>query len=160
MAGGALLNMNPGMIVSPAVPQTDNAVAWNFERFDGLDVPTDHPAGGDPGRGSAPTTTDYGWNLAGHSPRPGGAGTPVADQVYTPGPLKGVVGTVGGQPLPVSDRLHRAPGTYTPGKTHSVQQRLGVGQSYQGAAQTVQLSEITNNPPVPGDLGSIIAGIA
>jgi len=34
------------------------------------------------------------------------------------------------------------------------------GQNNQGAAQTVVLSEITNAPPVPGDLTSIIAGLS
>ncbi len=152
-----------GQIISPAVPQTQDAVGPNFERFDGLDIPTDHPAQNDPEAGWSAGGSAYGWNLAGHSPRPGLSNTPVADQVYTPGPLRGVVGTIDGQPLAaagVSDRIHRGPGAYTPGKTNSVQFRTGVGQANQGAAQTVTLSEITSNTPQPGDLSSIIAGLS
>ena len=87
---------------------------------------------------------------------------PVANgnQVYTPGPLKGLTNTLGGQPLPVNDWKFRGRRAYTPGKTHSLQMRLGDGQNYGGAAQTVALSEITGNPPVPGDLSGIIAGQA
>lgn len=153
-----------GQIVNPDVPQLDLAVAPNFERFDGLDVPDTNPAGKDSecddsvGQGWV-----YGFDQPGQYPRPGAVGTPIDKQVYTPGPLKGVVGTIGGQPLAAagtSDRIHRPTGGYTPSKTHSIQQRLGVGQANQGAAQTVQLSEITSNPPQPGDLSSIIAGLA
>lgn len=149
MAGSAVL-LNAGALIGPQVPQADVAVGPNFERFDGLSQPElENPAK----RGQ----TDY----YPEGPRPGQAiGTP---DVYTPGPISGVVGTVGGQPLPTSDRIQRPPGGYTPSLTPSVQQRTGVGQygpSALGAAQTVQLSEITSNPPVPGDLASIIAGLA
>jgi hypothetical protein len=64
----------------------------------------------------------------------------------------------------VSNRIYKAPGDYTKGKFALVNQfRLGKtkglgGQNNQGAAQTVALSEITNNPPTPGDLSAIIAG--
>jgi len=153
-----------GQIVSPLVPQLDLAVAPNFERFDGLDVPATNPAGA-ADTDTVGTGAVYGFDAPGAYPRPGQMNTPVSDQTYTAGPLKGVVGTVGGQPLSAastSDRLRRPPGDYSPGKTHSIQFRLGVGQhgpSELGAAQTTQLSEITGNPPVPGDLSGIIAGI-
>lgn len=160
MAG--VLLVPAGQIVNPNVPQLDLAVAPNFERFDGLDIPDTNPAGGQDSDTIAAGWA-YGFDQPGQYPRPGQTGTNPQDQVYTPGPLKGVVGVVGGQPLAaagVSDRIHAQNGQYTPGKTHSIQQRLGVGQANQGAAQTVQLSEITNNPPQPGDLTSIIAGLA
>jgi hypothetical protein len=144
-----------GPLVGP--PQTappDLAVAPNFERFDGLEQPPlDNPAALDPmSGGSGGMGTDYG-----ETPRPGQMNQPVG-QVYNPGPISGVVGTVGGQPLPVEQWNYRGPGNYTHSKTPSVQWRLGQGQAYQGVAQTVALSEITNNPPVPGDLTSILAG--
>jgi hypothetical protein len=124
----------------PTNAAPERAVAPNFERFDGVD-PLDQPAQGrEPGS------------------RPGAGQTPKSEQTYTPGPLSDTVGTLGGQPLPVSDRLHRVPGVSQLVQTPSVQQRLGVGQNNQGAAQTVALSEITGSPPVPGDLTSIIAG--
>lgn len=171
-AGPAILISNPGYIVGPAVPQTDLAVAPNFERFDGLaarnqpggpSIQPDellHPAGLNPADYAAGFETggDFG-----RSPRPGQMGQPVG-QVYTEGPLQGVVGTLGGQPLAVvvSDRLHRNPGAYTPSKWPTIQQRMGVGQrgpSELGVAQTVQLGEITSNPPVPGSLSAILAGL-
>lgn len=184
MAGSAaILASNPGEIVSPAVPQTDYAVAPNFERFDGLaarNLPTgpgiqpgelDHPASFDPwAGGTGGGGADYGLNGYGQEPlpkqtgpRPGQSNQPFG-QVYTEGPLQGVVGTLGGQPLAVvvGDRIHRPTGDYTHSKWPTVQQRLGVGQygpSELGVAQTVALSEITNSPPVPGDLTAILAGL-
>jgi hypothetical protein len=152
---GALLSsqaVTPRVV--PTTPPVDLAVAENFERFDGFE-PLDHPATQD-----GLTRPQIG--VTG-SPRPGQGTTPLAEQVYTPSELFRPVGVVGGQPLPVSDRIHRPPGAYTPGRGLTIQWRLGVGQhgpSALGAAQTVQLSEITNNPPQPGDLTSIIAGQA
>lgn len=151
-----------GMIVSPLVPQGQLAVAPNFERFDGLTLPTTNPATSDPMSGGSGMGADYGFQIPGHYPRPGSMNTPVADQVYTPGPIRGVVGTVGGQPVELVAANHTKGmnGDYTQSKTHSIQFRKGVGQNNQGAAQTVALSEITNNPPQPGDLTAIIAGLA
>lgn len=153
-----LLSGDVHQLIVPTTPQADMAVAANFERFDGLN-PLDHPAGegGQDSGGAA-----YGWDVAGHSPRPGQSDQPL-DQVYTPGPLAGVVGVLGGQPLPVGDCIHRGPGVPTLVRAPSVQWRLGVAQrgpSELGVAQTVQLSEITNNPPQPGDLTAILAGLA
>lgn len=160
MAGALLWNAgNPAaMPVLPVHPPTDIAVAPNFERFDGLDVPNTNPATQDPHAGGNPGA-DYGWDKGGVSPRPGNVDQPNG-QVYTAGPLKGLTGTLGGQPLPVNDWKYRGRRAFTPGKTHSIQNRLGDGQANQGAAQTVILSEITGNPPVPGDLSGIIAGQA
>jgi hypothetical protein len=155
MAGALLLNAgNPAAVV--AVPQEnpypDLKVAPNFERFDGLgQPPLDHPAG----------TEDGNWfgESYGPSPRPG-QHNQEEGQVYTPGALVGVTGTIGGQPLPVSDwKFHT--GGNTAAVAPGVQFRLGVGQhgpSELGAAQTVALGGITNNPPEPGDLSSIISG--
>lgn len=192
MSGAVLLGPGlAGMLVNPDVPQTDYAVAPNFERFDGLDNtppspiggPTpypanggndqspdatsaggglDHPANFDPTNGgTGGGGAQYGWN-AGNSPRPGQSDQPLG-QVYTEGVLQGVVGTLGGQPLPVSNRIYKGTGDYTRSRTPSVQFRTGVGQngpSALGVAQTVQLSEITNAPPQPGDLTSILAGLS
>ena len=130
-------------------PQPDMAVAPNFERFDGLEIPDTNPA---------IFGKDYG-----ASPRPGQHDQPLG-QVYTPGVLRGTVGVVGGQPLPVraweSSEDSAYLRGYTPSKTPSIQHRLGNGQANQGVAQTVILSEITASPPVPGDLTSILAGQA
>lgn len=142
----------------PTVPQPDIAVAANFERFDGLDVPATNPATSRPdsARGGG---SRYGYNEPSHYPRPGAVDTPPAEQTYTPGALRGLTNTLGGQPLPVRDWKYAGGRRYTPGRTHSIQHRIGDGQNYGGAAQTVALSQITGNPPVPGDLSGIIAGI-
>jgi len=140
----------------PTVPQPDIAVAANFERFDGLDVPATNPATAQPDKatpvGVQKTPLQY-------RPRPGGADTPPSEQTYTQGALRGLTNTLGGQPLPVRDWKYSGGRAYTPGRTHSIQHRLGDGQNNGGAAQTVALSQITGNPPVPGDLSGIIAGI-
>lgn len=136
--------------------QPDTAVGPDFERFDGL-TPLDHPAGqefpyGDPGTAGA------------HTPRPGQGPTPLADQTFTPGAVPGVVGVLDGQPPDLRGGWGRGGGRYKPegDYTHALafttQHRLGVGQNFQGVAQTVALSEITSNPPEPGDLTSILAG--
>jgi hypothetical protein len=151
---GALL-YGAGDFVVPTEPQPDLAVAADFERFDGLQVPTDNPAAVTDGSGRS--AANYG-----PSPRPGQHDQPHG-QTYTPGPLRGTVGTLGGQPLPVRawEPAEDSPATraYTPSRTPSIQFRLGNGQNSQGVAQTVALSEITANPPQPGDLTSILAGL-
>jgi hypothetical protein len=141
-----------GGYIVPAEPQPELAVSGNFERFDGLDVPDTNPAAVT--EGSPRPGDNYG-----HSPRPGGLDQQ-SGQVYTQGALKGLTNTLGGQPLPVDDWKFRGRRAYTPGRTHSIQQRLGAGQDNGGAAQTVALSEISGNPPVPGELSGIIAGQA
>lgn len=141
-----LLHSVPFMV--PATPPVELAHAANFEEFDGLTTPTTNNT----------NLGNFGIEY-GPSPRPGAGQTPLNEQVYTPGPIRGVVGKIGGQPLPVANPLYRIGRGYTPANyTQRIQTRLGVGQNNQGAAQTVALSEITNNPPVPGDISSIIAG--
>jgi hypothetical protein len=156
VAGALLLNGGiPGTVV--AVPGENPApelrIAPNFERFDGLSQPNLNA----PATGPAPGL-DYG----GAVPRPGQRNEALADQVYTRGPLQGTTNTLGGQPLPVKDWKYPAGRNYTHAVSPGVQHRLGVGQrgpSELGAAQTVALGGITNNPPQPGDLSAIIAGI-
>jgi hypothetical protein len=156
MAGALLLNNgNPGAVVAvpSESPLPDLAIAPNFERFDGLgQPPLDHPAGTVDGNRLG--------EAYGPSPRPG-QHNQEEGQVYTPGALVGVTGTIGGQPLPTSDRIHRPAGATTGATAPSIQFRQGVGQrgpSELGAAQTVALAGITTNPPVPGDLSLIISG--
>ena len=149
----ALLPLASPLIVG-GTPQPDQGVAWNFERFSGFE-PLDHPGTALGDTAIAQPDANY--------PRPGQHSTPLVEQTYTPSTLSRPVGVVGGQPLPTSSRIFRAPGDYTRAKAPTIQWRLGVGQngpSSLGAANTVQLSEITNNPPQPGDLASIIAGQA
>lgn len=139
----------PGNYVVPTEPPAEVAHATYFEAFDGLEplVNNDQAIFGVP----------Y-WP----SPVPGRSGTPVADQVYTRGAVPGITGRLGGQPLPVANWLYRVGRGYTAGLNlagNFQRSHYGVGQNYQGAAQTTQLSEITNNPPVPGDLSGIIAGL-
>lgn len=162
----SVLLVPAGQIVSPLVPQTDYAVGPDFERFDGLTIPTTNPAAGQDAEvpcAGRQGGADYGLDKLGSNPRPGAKNQPFEDWVYTPGPIKGTVGTVQGQPLPanagVFQTVNGQRGAYTPGKSNSIQFRKGVGQANQGAAQTTQLSQITDNPPVPGDLSSIIAGL-
>jgi len=144
-----LLYVTTPIPVVPGAAPAELAHAQNFERFDGLEVPTTN------NRDANQLGTTYG-----PTPRPGAENTPIEEQTYTAAPIRGVVGTVGGQPLPVGDWLFPGGRGYTPSESPSIQHRLGSGQAYQGAAQTVALSEITNNPPVPGDLSGIIAGFA
>jgi hypothetical protein len=147
-----------GGFVVPTVAQPDIAVNGAiFERFDGLDVPDTNPASKS-GEVLPSGSDEYGFDQLGHYPAPGKGDTRYVNQTYTRGPLKGLTNTLGGQPLPVNDWKFRGDRQYTKSKTHSIQHRMGDGQAYQGAAQTVQLSEITGNPPVPGDLSGIIAG--
>lgn len=156
-----LLSAGP-RVVPPNATDPDLAVAWNFERFDGLDIPDTNPAGKAPTDFLPSGSDEYHFNELGHYPAPGKGDTPTAEQwdgmTPTVGPLKGLTNTLGGQPLPVNDWKFRGRRDYTRGKTHSIQHRLGDGQANQGAAQTVALSEITGNPPVAGDLSGIIAG--
>jgi hypothetical protein len=149
MAEGQVPTVVPDQGVSP-----DLAIAPNFERFDGLgQPPLENPA-------SQSDETKLGEVYGSPGPRPG-QHNQQEGQVYTPGALVGVVGTIGGQPLPVEDWKY-ASGAYTGAVAPGIQFRQGVGQrgpSELGAAQTTALAGITNNPPEPGDLSMIIAGI-
>jgi hypothetical protein len=142
----------PGNYVVPTEPPAELAHSAWFETFDGLEPLVNND--------QQPIGNDYG---APSSPRPGGGGTPIAAQVFTRGAVPGITGRLGGQPLPVAPWMYRTGRGYTEGiDALGAFQRLhyGVGQNYQGPAQTVQLSEITNAPPIPGDLTGIIAGVA
>lgn len=145
MAGAILLPVGPYLV--PGGGGADMAVAPDFERFDGL-TQLDNPAGN--GRPMYGAVAD--------NPRPGQSVT--TPDVYTPGPISGVVGTLGGQPLPAKAGVWKEYGDYQHSRgVPSMQFRLGVGQNFGGAQQTVALSEITSNPPVPGDITGIIAGL-
>jgi hypothetical protein len=160
MAGGLLTNWTAADLVVPGSPPVDLAVASDFERFSGIENSpvVDHPATSRPDD-TAASGANFGFEKLGDYPRPGQIDQPEG-QVYTPGPLASVVGVLGGQPLPTSPRITRPAGAYTGVIAPSVQWRLGVGQNPSaGAQQTVALSEITSNPPQPGDLTSIIAGL-
>ena len=159
MPGAVLLT--PGMAGFMEGPQLELGVGPNYEQFDGIEqTPLTGPE----------SSTYYGdpvKDRTGASDR--GTPTPLTEQVYTPGPNNGLVNTLGGQPWPASAGPYRGnvtggkgPGDYTSVTAHSVQFRLGVGEhgpSELGVAQTVKLSEITSNPPEPGDLTSILAGL-
>lgn len=158
---GALLISGPNTMAQGEIPTTlpaqsespDLAIAQNFERFDGLgQPPLENPAAA---QGATTPGVDYG-----PTPRPGGQNQPKG-QVYTEGALVGVTGAIGAAPLPVADwKYHH--GAFTGATAPSIQFRLGVGQrgpSELGAAQTTALGGITNNPPEPGDLSAIIAGV-
>lgn len=133
--------------VVPAEPMPALAHAPNFERWDGFDPLVNNDG-----------STDLGFNYGTKVARPGQLNQPIG-QEFTRSSLGGLTNTLGGQPLPVADWLYRVGRGYTPssGAAHP-QWRLGVGQNYQGVAQTAQLADITNNPPVPDDLSSIISG--
>ena len=160
MAGALLLNGGiPGTVepVPTESHQPDLAIGWNFERFDGLgQPPLDHPAGCEDG-----TSLGFSYGGAVDTPRPGQLNQPDG-QVYPAGPLQGVVGVIGGQPLPVFPFQENPRHGSTRVTTPTIQFRIGVGQrgpSELAAAQTTALGGITNNPPQPGDLSAIIAGI-
>lgn len=136
---GPLVSASIDGWVVPTTAPAEIRVAPNFEQFDGL-MPLDKPTGKEPGT------------------RPGQQQTPQDQQVYTRSAWDSLTNVLGGEPLPVADWHFKPPGGYTPAHPINVQFRSGVGQNYQGAAQTVALSEITSNPPVPGDITSIISG--
>ena len=137
----------PGQYVVPSEPPAERAHSQWFETFDGLEPLVNN---------------DQATYVTGPQQRPGGGGTPVAEQTFTRGAVPGITGRLGGQPLPVASWEYRVGRGYTEGANalgNFQRMHYGVGQNYQGAAQTTQLSEITNNPPVPGDLSGIIAGL-
>jgi hypothetical protein len=155
MPGGVLLL--PGMAGFIEGPQTELAVGPNYEQFDGLDATPE----------VGPEASTYYGNpvQSREGPSNRGTPTPLDEQTYTPAPNNGLVNTLGGQPYPASAGVNRGgkgAGYYTPAIAQSQQFRLGIGQhgpSELGVAQTVKLSEITSNPPEPGDLTSILAGL-
>jgi len=141
-----LLQWSGPDFVVPGVAPTDLAVAQNFERFDGL-TPLDNPAGNQ--------QLVY---FDGHQPRPGASDPTAHPNTYTPGPIAGLVNVIGGQPLPVSDRIHRPAGVTQDVQEYNTQNRRGVGQAYQGVAQTIQLQRLVDNPPEPAGMTAILEG--
>jgi len=140
-----------GSYVVPTKPPAELAHAPYFEAFDGLE-PLDN-APGQMGLGAAE---------GGQPARPGQRNTPATALDYTRGPIAGITGRLGGQPLPVANPFFRVGRGYTPSSDWARSFQLthrGVGQNFQGDAQTTQLSQITGNPPVPGDISGIIAGL-
>lgn len=132
--------------IVPARPPADLAVAANYERFDGLE-PLDHPAGMVP------------FGSYGPAPRTPGI-TPPAEQTYTPGPQSALVNTLGGQPLPVAPWDDNHARGYTPAPAKVIGGPKMGRQLNNGIAETVFFADLQSNPPVPGDLASIIAGLA
>lgn len=147
MSGLLVAQIPVGQYVVPSQPPAELAHAANFEAFDGLEPLVNNPQ------------ARY---VEGPVQTPGAGGTPVAQQAYTTGPIPGIMGRLGGQPLPVADWHFPAGRGYSPSTNWAgdfqTRPNRGVGQNYQGMAQTVQLSQITGNPPVPGDITGIIAG--
>lgn len=134
--------------IVPGTPPADVAVAANYERFDGLEPLANRP-------GAVPFGAPYV-----EAPRPGLWGTPVPEQTYTRAVNGGVVGTVGGQPLPVAPWNYQMAGDYTRAAPRTVGGPKRGHQWYNGVAETVFFSELQSNPPEPGDLASIMAGLA
>ena len=137
--------------IVPQTPPADLRVAPNYERFDGLEQ-LDNPGAND---GAIAFGTAYA-----PSPNPGMRSTPVGEQTYTRGPNGALVNTLGGQPLPVMQWNYQPQGSYTPAGTRTVGGPKMGRQHYNGAAETVFFADLQSNPPVPGDLASIIAGIS
>ena len=147
MSGLLVAQIPVGSYVVPQQPPAELAHATYFEAFDGLEPLVNN---------------DQARYIDGPVQAPGGGGTPVAEQAFTHGPIAGIMGRLGGQPLPVANPIWRVGRGYTPSTNWAgdfqTRPNRGVGQNYQGIAQTVQLSQITGSPPVPGDITSIIAG--
>ena len=148
----------------PIKPPLEKRVQTNYERFDGFDS-TPYPAD---------LVSDDAANPYGdRNPRPGQNGThgntPYGD-IGRLGPnargIPGVVGSVGAAPRPGADCLKKTSADFVSSLTtaqatqSNPNYRFGPGGQFQGIAQTAAMSEITNNPPQPGDLASIIAGSA
>jgi hypothetical protein len=135
---GMLLDPTVQDFIVPSADPTDQAVAWDFQRFDGLS-PLYHP-GGQP-------------NVVGSPSRPGLQPPPDPD---TPGPRAGLPTPGCAEPLPVADPLFRPPGDTTYAPAYSTQFRKSVGQNYQGVAQTAAMNQLYENPPVADPISSII----
>ena len=146
----------------PASPPLEKRVQENYERFDGLDS-TPYPG---------TVIHDDAINLYDeNNPRPGQNGTQGKDGDKgrlgpNPRGIPGLVGSVGAAPLPVADCLKKTSDDFKSALTTvaSVQSnpnfRFGPGGAFQGIAQSIAMSEISSNPPEPGSLASIYAGLS
>ena len=134
----------------PTTPPLRANVAADYERYDGLDQRQgDTPE-------NAVLTTALGRSY-GETPAPGRINAP-----YTrPNGIAGKVGSVGASPLPVAAAVHRDPREMRSTRVSQLttQYRHGPGAKPGGLAQTIAMTEITRNPPQPGDLTSILAGL-
>ena len=138
------------LAVSPSVPQSppvEDAIGPFYERFDGFE-----PWGFDAASGYEPVSE--GWNY-GDSPRPGQLNTDATD----PAGVYGKVGSVGASPYPVYNPMHKVIMETQHFDHPTTQFRLGPGAQAPGLQNTLTSTEITQNPPQPGDLASIIAGL-
>ena len=140
-------------LIVPQDPPPDLRVAANYEKFDGTEQ-LDNPAFWDPISGQ-----QFSFDYA-PSPVPGFGATKPDEQVYTRGPNKSLVNTLGGQPLPVLQWNYQPTGSYTPAGTRQYGGPKMGKQMYAGAAETVFFADLQSSPPVPGDLASIIQGLA
>lgn len=124
----------------PTQPGPENAVAPNYERYDGLEsfphVPStplgDYPAGPAPGQ---------------RETRKGGVGG-----------IEGAVGTVGGMPLPVAEPMHRSQMGYTTASTFSTQANFGPVGMAPGFGGSSMGTYAQNNPGAPAPITDIFAG--
>lgn len=124
-------------------------MADNYERFDGLDSTPETDIVEPVGEGNyGPTARPGQLQTYGDKMGPNARGIP------------GVVGSVGATPLPVADCLKRTDFATQAATQSNPNFRFGPGGAAPGLAQTIAMSEISQNPPQPGDLASIYAGMA
>jgi hypothetical protein len=138
------------LAVNPAVPQTppvEDAIGPFFERSDGLDAwAWTQEDGYDP--------TALGVSY-GASPDPGRNNTDATQ----PAGIYGKVGTVGANPIPVFDPLHKAIMEAQLFSHPTTQYRIGPGGKAPGLQQTITSTEVTNYAPEPDELASIYTSI-
>ncbi|MDE1881975.1 MAG: hypothetical protein KGI89_15685 [Euryarchaeota archaeon] len=145
---GLLLVSSP---VATTAPPLERAVAPYYERQDGLDPLYDRD-----GQPASFVPTPLG-DSYGPDPRPG--------QRNTRGPIiggiPGKVGSIGATPIPVDyPTAPSMPRETIHVQTPTTQFNFGPGGAAPGLAQTITMTEITANPPQPGDLTSILAGLS
>ena len=131
----------------PQTPPLQEAIADNYERFDGLDS-TPYPLGDVEPTGLNPDVRPGQRETHGSFMGPNARGIP------------GVVGSVGASPLPVADCLHKTEFATQAATQSNPNFRFGPGGAAPGLSQTIAMSEISKNPPQPGDLAAIFAGLA
>ena len=139
-----LLAVNP---VVPQDPPVESAIGPFYERFDGLE-----PWAWTQEDGYDPTSlgTSYG-----DSPTPGQLNT----DDTAPAGIYGKVGSVGANPVPVYDPLHKADMTSQLFSHPTTQYRIGPGAKAPGLQNTITSTEVTNYQPQPDELASIYTSI-